>query len=271
MAVHFLLVDTKLRNADEDVQLMPRIAYMVPMQGFRPSTNPRPPGRGGLGRLGAATICLDQNENSIPCTDPNCTYGDCGASGPQQASGPLCLDSAQNQVACSDPGCTYGDCVAPGASPAVAAVGAPTGSTLTYIGQWPITLTQSADSILGAVKTAVQAYGLQVTGTNYQIGIVQTAPFAVQIQMLVTGSGFARPQDAGSIVDHAFYAATSKMPVSSQTVVAALPGAPSSTPGGVISEMPQAGTLTTWFEQNALWIGLAIAAIAIGPALIRKL
>ena len=30
---------------------------------------------GGMGH--APTVCLDQNQNTIPCSDPNCTYGDC--------------------------------------------------------------------------------------------------------------------------------------------------------------------------------------------------
>ena len=66
----------------------------------------------GLGQ--APTICLDQNENTISCTDPNCTYGDCGSSGSQITVGALCLDQGQNQVACTDPNCTYGDCTSPG-------------------------------------------------------------------------------------------------------------------------------------------------------------
>lgn len=61
--------------------------------------------------MASSAICLDQNENTISCTDPSCTYGDCGATGVAQVtSGSLCLDSDQNAVACSDPECTYGDC-----------------------------------------------------------------------------------------------------------------------------------------------------------------
>lgn len=61
--------------------------------------------------MASSAICLDQNQNTISCTDPSCTYGDCGATGVAQVtSGSLCLDSDQNAVACSDPECTYGDC-----------------------------------------------------------------------------------------------------------------------------------------------------------------
>lgn len=70
----------------------------------------------GLGGLGMA-ICLDQTQNTIACTDPNCTYGDCGSTDWQQVSGPLCLDQSENQVPCSNPECTYGDCVGPAKPP----------------------------------------------------------------------------------------------------------------------------------------------------------
>lgn len=69
----------------------------------------RAPWLRGLGDA-ASAICLDQSQNTVPCSDPSCTYGDCGASGPQVTSGPLCLDQSENAVACADPNCTYGDC-----------------------------------------------------------------------------------------------------------------------------------------------------------------
>lgn len=65
----------------------------------------------GLGQ--SAAVCLDQNQNSVPCADPNCTYGDCGSSAAQVTIGALCLDQNQNQIVCTDPNCTYGDCLSP--------------------------------------------------------------------------------------------------------------------------------------------------------------
>jgi hypothetical protein len=62
--------------------------------------------------MAASAICLDQNQNNVSCSDPNCTYGDCGSTGPQVTTGALCLDEDQNAVACADPNCAYGDCVA---------------------------------------------------------------------------------------------------------------------------------------------------------------
>lgn len=61
----------------------------------------------------APAICLDQSQNSVMCSDPNCTYGDCLApAGVQQVTvGALCLDQSQNQIDCSNPNCTFGDCI----------------------------------------------------------------------------------------------------------------------------------------------------------------
>jgi len=68
-----------------------------------------------LGDLGMA-ICLDQSQNTVACTDPSCTFGDCGSTDTQQVGGSLCLDHSENQISCSSPECTYGDCIAPRSS-----------------------------------------------------------------------------------------------------------------------------------------------------------
>jgi len=65
-----------------------------------------------LGDLGMA-ICLDQSQHTVACTDPSCTFGDCGSTDTQQVGGSLCLDQSENQVPCSNPNCTYGDCIGP--------------------------------------------------------------------------------------------------------------------------------------------------------------
>lgn len=71
----------------------------------------------GLRGLGDPAICLDQNQNTIDCQDPNCTYGDCGAVSTSVPSG-ACLDQSENQVLCVDPNCTYGDCLPSTPAPA---------------------------------------------------------------------------------------------------------------------------------------------------------
>jgi hypothetical protein len=71
--------------------------------------------------MAATAICLDNNENSVACSDPACAYGDCGSTGPQVTSGSLCLDENENAVACADPNCAHGDCVNANAAIGVAA------------------------------------------------------------------------------------------------------------------------------------------------------
>lgn len=82
--------------------------------------------------LGQAAVCLDQNQNSVPCSDPECTYGDCGSTAAQVTVGALCLDQSQNQVACTDPNCTFGDCSAPAKTPARGVTPAPGPAPRTY-------------------------------------------------------------------------------------------------------------------------------------------
>jgi hypothetical protein len=96
------------------------------LSGYLGQSHPFEPGGGwklhGLGQSrafapwtlhGGMAVCLDQNENTIACMSPDCTYGDCGSNAEQLVGGSLCLDHGQNQVPCSSPECTYGDCIAP--------------------------------------------------------------------------------------------------------------------------------------------------------------
>lgn len=268
---------------------MPTVPYLRPAIGFRPQTNPLAALAGlRLRGLGDGAICLDQNQNSIPCSSPDCTFGDCGSSTPQIMSGSLCLDQSQNQVPCNSPECTYGDCVpstpapssssgAPSASPA----GVPTGTYLSYTGHWQTTVTKSSNDLIQAVISALAAQGLQVTNFNTTAGLLAATKFIgfaeagqdfnVTIQLLVNGPGFAKASDAASIVDHAFYVASGKMPLSSSVVVQSLPGSS----GGTSSAAPPppigSQSFVSWIENNAGWIGIAVVAIAVLPTLTRKL
>ena len=304
---------------------------MLPMQGFRRETNPlgalpeRPPvyvwkpairagymanefvptgfrpvrlrGLRGLegGIPGAISypqnICLDQSENTIACGDPNCTFGDCGAGGPQLTTGALCLDQAETQVECGSPDCTWGDCIAAAKAPGVPAGVTPSGPTggtasaaavgpgsyLTYTGQWQTTTTKSANDIVQSVIGSLNSAGLQVTNFSSNAGMLANTKilglaeggqiFQVSLQLRVVGSGFAQSSDAGSIVDHAVYAASGKMPLSSYTAYAG---------GGVVGTggappPPPATSFTMWLENNATWIGLGVLAIAVLPSVMKKI
>lgn len=99
--------------------------------------------------MATAAICLDQNQNSILCSDPDCTYGDCGSAAPQLGAGALCLDQNQNAVPCADPNCTFGDCTATASQSNPVAVAAATSSGPTALSN----LIASATSITSAALT----------------------------------------------------------------------------------------------------------------------
>lgn len=239
--------------------------------GHRLRTNPRTAMgivnlrvRRGLHGLGdASAICLDQNQNSIPCSSPDCTYGDCGSAGPQQTSGSLCLDQNQNQISCSDADCTYGDCTSGAKSASPSSGGAPSGSLLVYQGKWQVSATLNANTIISRVVNALRTYGLAVVNMQNDAGALTLTSFNVSLTLQVQGDGFAQPSDAGSIVDHAYYTVTGHMPVFSSTVLQSSPGStslfPASTPTAAV---PQ--STSQWLQSNAWWLVLAgVAAIAL--------
>jgi hypothetical protein len=106
--------------------------------------------------MATSAVCLDQNQNAILCSDPDCTYGDCGSTAVQQTSGSLCLDQNQNPIACTDPNCTFGDCTAsaPGSVGALAATSSSSGGT---------SLPAGTTGILANLATAATNIATQAT------------------------------------------------------------------------------------------------------------
>ncbi len=238
---------------------MPRVSTYRVAQGYRPFANPKHalaglPGIGyrrlsGLGDGTTFSGCVqayDANGNPVVCGDP---------------SAAVWVDASGNAV---PPGTAVGVSAAIAAvPPAPPAAGAPTGAYLTYTATWPITLTKSFATVMSAVQSFVAQYGLKVTNSSNNLSALSLAgSFQVTIQLLVTGSGFVNPNDAGSIVDHAFYTAAGVMPLGSTTVVAQLPSG-----AGTVAAPPAAGaqSITSWLEDNALYIGLGIAVIVLLP------
>lgn len=254
---------------------MPVVRYAREQQGYRVFTNPNR----ALHGLGADPNCTagmpyDVNGNLCAGVDPNCAnlmpYDVNG--NPCPGTGPVPVQPSGTGTPVT-PGPTV---VAPQQAGPSTPAGAPTGSYLLYVGNWAVTLSQSMNSIIAAVRSAVAGYGLQITNVNCPacssvspssiLASMGVQSFQVQLQILVTGQGFAQPSDAGSIVDHAFYTVAGKMPTSSSTSVQQLPGAGAGAPPGAPGT-----SLTAWFEQNAMWIGIGILAIAVVPNLIRRL
>jgi hypothetical protein len=242
---------------------MPTVHYMREQQGYRPFTNPRPlAGLRGLGHLGQA-ICLDQSQNTVSCSDPNCTFGDCGSTAPQQTTGALCLDDAENQVPCDNPECAYGDCVSP-TSPSTApspAGGAPTGAILVYQATISAHAWTSEADLVAGMSGVLNPSGLRIvsqsTGTASGVG-----NFTVQLQLQVTGSGFAQPQDVQSIADHAVYVQSGSMPLSSSIGVVSTP----STSGVSVPASSLGLSTLNWNE-----IIIGVAALAIGGLVVAKI
>lgn len=239
---------------------MPRVSYMIPMQGFRPRTNAEAAlrslrGLRGLGDSNTFSGCVqgyDANSNPVDCND---------------ATAVVWMDANGNAVAA-------GTAAVP-AAPAPGAGGAPTGSLLRYQGTWQVTTTLNVNTIISRVNALLGQYGLQMVSSSNSGGALTVGNFNVQLLLQVTGSGFAQPSDAGSIVDHAYYSTTGRMPVSSATVlqssgasVPTLPGIPSTSTASSASASSGQSSFTSWLEQNAIWLLLAAVAL---PAVIKKL
>lgn len=238
---------------------MPRVGYAMPQQGFRPRTNPL----GALAGLGLLGLGADN-------TFSGCVQG---------------YDAQSNPVACNDPSAVVwmdanGNAV-PAGTPAAgsAAPGVPTGSTLTYTGQWQTTITRNADDIVQAVIGGLPANGIGVINFASTAGMIAQTKvlgvaesgvnFVVTLQLQVTGSGFAQPSDIGAIVNHLVYSASGKMPLSSNVVVGGTPVSPVQPSqssifnlfGSGTSSVPGSSSLLTWFEQNAVTL-LLVGAVA---------
>lgn len=149
--------------------------------------------------------------------------------------------------------------------------GAPTGSILLYQGQWQVTPTLNVNTIVSRVASAVRAYGLQVLNSQNDGGIFTLGNFNVMLTLQVTGVGFNLPEDAGTIVDHAYYTVVGRMPVFSSTVLQSAPGA------GVPPLIPQDGSgaqnppppdLGTWLQSNAWWLALVAGAAYVLPKIV---
>lgn len=254
---------------------MPYVAHIRPMSqvGFRlmAGTSPaRAAALSGIGSLGQ-NICLDQSQNTIPCNDPSCTYGDCGASGAQLTSGPLCLDQNQNQIACSDPNCTYGDCVSapmpPGAGAAAPAAGVPTGTTLVYQAVVGARLFYDPSKMLSAVNGALANQGISVTASTSSMAGLSAVNY--QLTLLITGAGFGKAQDVKAIIDGAFYQQMGQMPQSSNITVT---GMPAGTPGAQgATQPPPTQSMTAFIEQNMTTILLGLGALVLLPAIVKKM
>lgn len=245
---------------------MPRVGYAISQQGFRPRTNP-------LGSLRAIGL--------LGLGDAN-TFGGCVTA----------VDAQSNPVDCNDPSAVVwmdanGNAVPAGTATGVSAITANTppssivtGSVLNYGATVNSHWWSSQASIISAIGGSLASAGINVTqqATGSASG---SGNFVLTLQLQISGAGFARDQDVKSIVDHAIYVQTGHLPLNSAIELVSTPtmatGAlplslqigTGSGSGSGSSSKPT--TFSGWLEQNALWLGLGVLAVAVLPPLVRKL
>ena len=154
----------------------------------------------------------------------------------------------------------------------------PDGSIAVYTGTWVPHGTQGATEVLGLVSSILAGEGLSVRSVSsspYRFLINNSVNVKLTIQVS-NGMGYNQPSDIAGIVDNAAWQITGTMPLASSISSVQAPGG-SPTPTGQ-PEVPNTGTgsagqqpppdLTTWLEQNALWLGLGVGALVLLPKLL---
>jgi hypothetical protein len=150
----------------------------------------------------------------------------------------------------------------------------PDQAIVTYTATWVPHGTQGATDIIGQVSAILEQEGLSVRSVSsspYRFLVNNTVNVKLVIQV-ENGMGYGDPSDIASIVDNAAFQITGSMPLASAISSVQIPGgspAPTGQP-----EVPNTGAgsgqqpptdFATWFEQNALWIGLGIGALVLLP------
>jgi hypothetical protein len=153
----------------------------------------------------------------------------------------------------------------------------PDQSVVTYTGTWQPSGTQGATDIISQASSILAGEGLavrSVSSSPYRFLLNNTVNVKLTIQV-ANGMGFGQPSDIAQVVDNAAWQITGHMPLASSISSVQAPGG-SPTPTGQ-PEIPDTGTgsgqqpppdLTTWLEQNALWIALGIGALVVVPKLL---
>jgi len=249
---------------------MSRVAYDRPFSavGFRPYRilTPRIAAQGLTG-LGDDSSTLAQRGFSPDQIQQIIAAHNSGAlsdSGYQFAlQGGVPVDDLANFLE-QDPGAAAESAAVSAGGSAPGAAGVPNGSTLVYRASVNAHLfaSGSINTFLSALVGALQADGIQVVGsTSNSSGF---SGFEIQLQLLITGAGFAKAQDVQAVIDHAVYVQRGEMPISSSISVTGIPGSA----GGSGVVLP-ATSLTSFLEQNALWIGLGVVAVVVLPKVLK--
>lgn len=254
---------------------MSRVAYDRPFSavGFRPYRQTTPfaaaQGLAGLGYLGDDSATLAQwgftpaQVAQIIDAHNSGALSDTGYQFALQGGVPVSdLASFLEQ----DPGASA-EAAAVAAGGSAPAAGVPNGATLVYKASIDVHLfatggATSKQDFLTHLAGALQADGIQVVGQSTSNSGFSV--FDIQLQLLITGAGYGKAQDVQAVIDHAIYVQRGEMPISSSISVTGVPGSAGS--GGVA--LP-ATSLTSFLEQNAMWIGLGVVAILVLPKVLK--
>lgn len=157
----------------------------------------------------------------------------------------------------------------------------PDQSVITYQGTWQNDVITSPQNILLAVTQALTQDGFAVrnsqiatSGVASYLGLEESYQVTLQLQV-TNGQGFADPNDIISVIRHEVYVASGYFPLADSIPTVQVPGASSPTATGqpnVAGAPPPPGmqSITDFLEQNAMWIGLGLAAMVLLPAVMHR-
>ena len=252
-------------------------------------------GMSGLGSLGADASALDPNTpiygtNSTVAglLDEGLSYSDIQNildSEPVAGFGLTIGELMDQGYTVSDIAAMVAEATAPVTTPSTTTVpanqpaGVPDGSILTYQGAWhgdsPFG-TQNPQKVLSEVSAALPAVGLQVRGSNLNVGAHSAffgGPFDVTLSLQVANGqgGFGTLDDVISVINHAVYVATGSMPTGGSIPAIQRPGQPTTATGQPTGANPGAPTnLSQWFLQNSTTVMLVAGVIFLGPPLLQS-
>ena len=251
-----------------------------PTMGYESSTDRG--WRGGLHGLGAAVSTDNMTQLMVDGCDPNdvalaASLGMTDA----QAAQILSLDDSdaeENALLQLIGTLQPPNVVAPVQSqPPVTApsnVQSPPGSTLIYSATYNVNTGVPGGSLLVTPSQVIQSLTARLGGTGLSIVGVNTSSygnnsFTVQVLDSIGHQNFS---DAQSVLDAMLNQIAGVTKISSSISPGAIAGAapvtPAAGPGGVIA--PAATSVASWLETNAAYIGIGLAAVILGSALIKK-
>jgi hypothetical protein len=155
-----------------------------------------------------------------------------------------------------------------GQSSASSGVGqVPAGSRLLYTANWTAgigNLSVSANSAISNLSNLAASRNLQVTGAS----ATSNGPihYAIEIHVLDT-IGHQYTNDVKSVLDALLQQVVGNNLNGTELAITAVPN----TSGQVASPDGTPKSFTQWLQDNALMVGIGVAAIFLGPPLIKKL